>query len=628
MRRFAASFLLSLAFVGAGAVVAQTTVDQAREEGRTMGKALRANDTLVPAAGMAEEVPGYAGTDLPESAYFDDPDKLAADGGAQAAGNDAFATATDRNHTRATFDPNEILATTARATAIEGNPDTYLQGEQLGGSSGSCTPLPPGGGNISYYEATCNFGSKLDQVERSCTSQLVATVEKRISYHYYASTTGPFVARQSLADELASGVCKITGRVRYCPSSPIYGLVPRGDCETNGLGDAVVEDVQCSAEASIYGNPLLPFGDSPRRVVNVPATGKPWYKMDNQTPVVTVSRRDGCSGLANNNQCTEQGAEVCSNSDPVTRMIDGVPVTQPCWAWQKTYRCNEITQGNDCGELDSNAQCTYVRDECIDDEEDPNYDPGACKVSQKVYRYPVPVTADPGPKQYVCGNDVYCVNGDCETIEREASTEFKDALIALHSLDQAGTEFNEENFTVFSGTRETCDKPVFGLVNCCAGKVSGALTAGVGAAAIAGGPTAIAALATPFLTMFLCSTEEKMLDIKDRMGFCHKVGTYCSSSILGVCQSKKSAYCCFESRLSRILQEQGRPQVNKPWGKPKKEQCEGFSIDEFSRLDLSVMDFTEVYSEFIDAAKLPDEVSTLADIQTRIQGYYDLHASQ
>jgi conjugal transfer mating pair stabilization protein TraN len=634
VRRISRPLLLIAAFaglgagIGAGGVLAQSTLEEAREEGKTLGKTMRADKSLMPSEGMQDQVPGYAGTELPQSQYFDDPDKLVSDGGAQASGNDAFVTAMDRGHTRPTFDPQEILATTQRATAIEGDPDTYLQGEQLGGQSGSCTPLPPGGGNVSYYEATCNYGSKLDEVARTCTSQLVATVEKRTSYHYYASTTGPFVARQSLDDEFASGICKVTGRVRYCPSSPIYGLVPRGDCETNGLGDAVVEDVQCSAQASIYGNHLLNLPSAPLYTVNVPATGKPWYKMDEQTPVVTVTRADRCSGLANNNQCTEQGPEVCTDSDPVTRMVDGVAVTQPCWAWQKSYTCSEITQGNDCGELDDKPECSYVRDECIDDEDDADYDPSACKVRQKVYRCPVPTTPGNDPKQYVCGNDVYCINGDCETIEREASTEFKDALVALHALGQAGEEFDEENFTVFSGTRETCHKPVFGLVNCCAGKTSGLLTAGAGAAAIAGGPTAIAALATPFLTMFLCSSEEKLLDVKDRMGLCHKVGTYCSSSVLGICKTKRTAYCCFESKLSRILQEQGRPQLNKPWGKPKKEQCVGFTIDEFSRLDLSVMDFTEIYSEFTDAAKLPDEVSTLSDIQTKIQDYYDLHGSQ
>lgn len=40
------------------------------------------------------------------------------------------------------------------------------------------------------------------------------------------------------------------------------------------------------------------------------------------------------------------------------------------------------------------------------------------------------------------------------------------------------------------------------------------------------------------------------------------------------------------------------------------------------------MDFTEVYAEFIDAAKLPDEVQTMTEIQQKIQNYYDLHGGQ
>src|SRR3546814_18377561 len=82
--------------------------------------------------------------------------------------------------------------------------------------------------------------------------------------------------------------------------------------------------------------------------------------------------------------------------------------------------------------------------------------------------------------------------------------------------------------------------------------------------------------------------------IKDRMGFCHKVGTYCSSSFLGICKTRRTAYCCFESKLSRILQEQGRGQLGRPWGAPKREQCLGFPIEEFARLALSVMVFTVV----------------------------------
>ena len=100
------------------------------------------------------------------------------------------------------------------------------------------------------------------------------------------------------------------------------------------------------------------------------------------------------------------------------------------------------------------------------------------------------------------------------------------------------------------------------------------------------------------------------------------MGTYCSDKFLGVCLTKKKVYCCFESKLSRILQEQGRRQLRKPWDKPKEEQCEGFTLDEFARLDLSQMDFSEVYAEFTEAARLPDELETSILIQQKIEDHY------
>src|SRR3546814_20303352 len=81
-------------------------------------------------------------------------------------------------------------------------------------------------------------------------------------------------------------------------------------------------------------------------------------------------------------------------------------------------------------------------------------------------------------------------------------------------------------------------------------------------------------------------------------------------------------YCCFESKLTRILQEQGRPQINKPWGKPKEEQCAGFTIDEFSRLDMSQMDFSDIYADFLEAVKLPEEATMASEIQAKIHAYY------
>ena len=589
----------------------QMTIEQAREEGKAFGNAKRGDESLVPSSeAQAQAVPGYSGTNQPQSTYFDDPDALIAAGTAQRSTNESYRTVTDADRTRPAFSNAEILATTSRATSLEHDPSAYLADENIGSSTGQCQPLPPGSGAGGYYEATCNQGTKLDEVPRSCSIRMAPEITKIDAYKYFVvpdSAYGtPFARYSSMAPHVAAGTCKPTGvAMQACAAHRIYGVSTNKFCD-----DYYATEYVCSQ--NLRDIALLPS----------PITGEGWHEKTVQTSV-TVKRVDGCAEMAADAMCTAAAAgEVCTEG-PETRIIDGVPVTQACWAWKRDFTCNVMSAGNDCGDLDANRQCTFLREDCLDDPQQ-----GACKVKEKVYRCPTPDTPTSNAPQYICGDDVYCINGDCEPITREASTEFKDALVALHAIDDASKGFDPNNLTVFSGTRDTCHKPVFGLINCCAGKVSGALTVAAGGAALAGGPVAIAALATPFLALFACSQDEMKLDIKDRMGFCHKVGTWCSSSFLGICKTKKTAYCCFESKLSRVLQEQGRVQLNKPWGKPKNEQCKGFSIAEFQRLDLSKMDFTEVYADFLDAAKLPDEVQTMTEIQSKIQNYYDLHGGK
>ena len=601
--------LLIAGLAAASPASAQMSVEEARQEGRSLANEKRQDTTLVPTDNArAEAVPGYGGTALPQGAYFDDPERMEAEAAATKASNEQYRITTDADRTRPTFSNSEILETTARATTVENDPSAYLAGESMGGSSGSCVPLPPGSGSEGYYEATCNSGTKVEDRPETCTIRMVPEVQTVDSYKYYVvpdSAYGtPFARYAAIAPHISSGVCKPTGvRKQACAAHRDYGW-PWPD--NKYCDDYYATEYECTA-------------DLPVALSVSPLTGASWHAKGSTSTVVT-RRVDSCGSLAGDEMCSLQpGGDVCTEG-PETRIIDGVPVTQAGWAWKRDYVCHRFTPANDCGDLEANGSCSFLRTECLDEERD-----GACKVEERVYRCPTPGSAVTDAPQYICGDDVYCINGDCEPIVREASTEFKDALVALHSIDQAGKEFDENNFTVFQGTRETCHKPVFGLINCCAGKVSGLLSVGAGAAALAGGPGAIAALATPFLALFACSQDEMKLDIKDRMGFCHKVGTYCSSSFLGICKTRRTAYCCFESKLSRILQEQGRIQLSKPWGAPKKEQCLGFTIEEFARLDLSLMDFTEVYAEFVDAARLPDEVETMTQIQLKIQGYYDLH---
>ena len=602
------STLLGICLVVGPAAAQQMTAEQAREEGKALGNAKRQDESLVPTTeAQASAVPGYTGTDQPQSTYFDDPDALVAAGTAQRSTNDAYRTATDQGHTRATFSNSEILATTSRATAVENDPEAYLQGESIESESGQCQPLPPGSGSGGYYEASCNTGTKVEESAPVCRVPLVVDVTPGVNKYVYTCENWSRSAAQG-GDN----------RNRRCV--PAFNApVANGVCRERSR-ETVFYDVCRQGNPRFCTEPDVEEGEEITYECDSAAVPNRPYTLESVGEIINERKDEGLCNSATADQTCELAEETCVDPDPTTRTINGVAVTRACWQWERKYTCHRFSQGNDCGDLEGNRQCTFLREVCLDDPQQ-----GECKVKEKVYKCPTPDAPTSGSSQYICGNDVYCINGDCEPITREASTEFKDALVALHAIDDASKGLDPNNLTVFSGTRETCHKPVFGLINCCAGKVSGALTVAAGGAALAGGPVAIAALATPFLALMACSQDEMKLDIKDRMGFCHNVGSYCSSSFLGICKTRRTTYCCFESKLSRVLQEQGRTQINKPWGKPKTEQCKGFTIAELQQLDLSQMDFTEVYADFLDAAKLPDEVQTMTEIQQKIQDYYDLH---
>jgi conjugal transfer mating pair stabilization protein TraN len=140
-----------------------------------------------------------------------------------------------------------------------------------------------------------------------------------------------------------------------------------------------------------------------------------------------------------------------------------------------------------------------------------------------------------------------------------------------------------------------------------------------------GNPAMLLGLVTQFLPLFMCSGEEMQLDVKDRMGLCHYVGEYCSEKALFVCTTMRKSYCCYQSKLARVIQEQGRAQLGLDFGSPQSPTCTGFTVDQFSKLDLSKMDFSEVFADFTSAVSLPASLQTSAQIQQKVQAYYQTH---
>ena len=106
-----------------------------------------------------------------------------------------------------------------------------------------------------------------------------------------------------------------------------------------------------------------------------------------------------------------------------------------------------------------------------------------------------------------------------------------------------------------------------------------------------------------------CDPEEKKTALRNKAGICHYVGSYCDQKILGACVTKAQSYCCYVSKLARIINEQGREQINKPWdsglmqngstASVEHPNCTGFNQEEFSQLDFSKLNLDEFIGDLM-----------------------------
>lgn len=101
------------------------------------------------------------------------------------------------------------------------------------------------------------------------------------------------------------------------------------------------------------------------------------------------------------------------------------------------------------------------------------------------------------------------------------------------------------------------------------------------------------------------------------------VGEYCQKEIDYIgCVQKAKTYCLFSSKLARIIQEQGRPQLERfgadgGWGTAEDSNCGGFTPEEFHALDFSQIDF----SEFLGDIETKDQSSIEADMKKAIDEF-------
>jgi len=368
-------------------------------------------------------------------------------------------------------------------------------------------------------------------------------------------------------------------------------------------------------------------------------------------------------------------AETCIEG-PETRIINGQPITRACWRYEARYDCTSASTTSDCHRLIAQG-CGQVGSRCID-----TLANGQCGLFEQTYQCKVASGAIQTITN--CGSQSFCVSGNCFDTGYPPDADFAKAVALLEATREAGQYLDPASLRVFKGHDNRCRKKLFGLTNCCekggsssslfsnlnlilgaGGKALGALGSsytydalftseapsailagfealfgvGGGSSALAGviagdlsvelfvealvpGPWSIAMLAIQLSGILDCDQDEQVLAMKRDARLCAGVGSYCSSRIpiVRICIEKTESHCCFNSRLARIINEQGRAQLARSWGAPESPDCSGFTLTELQSLDFSRMNLAEFYAEI--APTLPDTGVIRDRAQRKIESYF------
>ena len=367
-----------------------------------------------------------------------------------------------------------------------------------------------------------------------------------------------------------------------------FGLISMDDSEGN---------VTLNSGLDITNGLSLPFSVKNRH--DKPTVSSIWYSSNMRyrftiTLMIQVPSRKWVPDVVWSESCpfskTEgamTGSACVEPGETRTVVVDGqsYPVYQACWKWRDTYLTQTESEGT-CGEYMNDKACTVTRSQCADSVD------GFCVSQQVTYSCERKKTGN----GQICGGEFFCKDGSCAQGQTGTSNMFGQAVSALAAVAAAGkdvAELNGENVRAFTGEGKSCKKFAAGFNNCC--KDSG-WGQDVGLSS--------------------CSSDEKALGKAKEKKLTIYVGEYCSKKVLGVCLEKKRGYCQFESKLARIVQDQGRRgQLGIGFGSGESPNCRGITVDELQRLDFGVMNFSDFYSDLDAGSTIPEDQALLKKAQ-------------
>lgn len=295
---------------------------------------------------------------------------------------------------------------------------------------------------------------------------------------------------------------------------------------------------------------------------------------------------DGCTILEDH---VDQGfcRYVSTSQSPKneTRMIQGEALQRDHFEEHFQYACFQSSP-NACAGLREQG-CYQIKSVCREKRGD------VCILWQQTLSCP---SGKQSHKSYQNSNKAnpFCLTGTCADTSYEANGDLLTVMSHLQTLRDAQQDLKKLG-VIFKGNHRWCTRNCFDFRDCCGSDKGWGVEMG----------------------LTDCDGQEIELRTLRDQNLCIQIGTYCAEKNLGKCTRKKTTFCCYGTKLARLIQQNARAQLGLRLGSPESPDCNGLSAEHLSRLDFSQINFSEIFEEITRKMGAKDQTQSLAAISTQ-----------
>jgi conjugal transfer mating pair stabilization protein TraN len=359
----------------------------------------------------------------------------------------------------------QSLAASGREVTVDDRTRPHMTQDQIRDSYSACSTESREVAPATFEERVCE-SSRAASRGNTCAKTLTA----RVNWQCPAGAiSGPTRVRAGTALQAGRYTCEVQvpRNVYSCPggsTGPTNLAVPPGTqpepaCRRTGDGTVfaatltVVQDIETR--------------DATHTVTDEWSSG--CAGLESNTPLAMRTLPFGGSvgpmapfDASPDTQRCRLTASTCRDPAAGPRLVNDVPVSRACWAYNESFDCLTTTVVDDCEGVD--ASCTLASEDCV--EWDNHSAPASCIRREVRHRCQIapPVMRDVTS----CANQTYCPGGGaCWDTGYEANTEFGEVISLFSMGQQAARYFNANDFEIFKGYSAACARRTGLVINCC-----------------------------------------------------------------------------------------------------------------------------------------------------------------